>query len=229
MRRGLLSFALAALLCASPALVAQRGAGIELHGVPASVTSQRADGRLGGVAASVTDPGFGVRQGFRLGSGHHHHGGDRDVRPVYASPAYGYYVGFNDYPGGYYDDSQQQAQDQPQTVAQQDPAQPDDSSRYGQHYFDGRDSKRQYDSDQDQLEPSRPAPAPAAPAADDTPSTTLVYRDGHKSEVRNYAIVGSNLIDLTKSPVLKKIPLDSLDLVATRKENEENGVDFHAP
>jgi hypothetical protein len=61
------------------------------------------------------------------------------------------------------------------------------------------------------------------------PMTTLVYRDGHKAELRNYAIVGSNLIDLTKSSLLKKIPLASLDLEATRRENEENGVDFHLP
>jgi len=41
--------------------------------------------------------------------------------------------------------------------------------------------------------------------------------------------VGGNLIDLTKSSLLKKIPLTSLDLEATRRENEENGVDFHLP
>jgi hypothetical protein len=75
---------------------------------------------------------------------------------------------------------------------------------------------------------AKPAPATAA-TPDDSPMTTLVYRDGHKSEVRNYAIVGNNLIDLTRTPVMKKIPLDSLDLVATRKENEDNGVEFHTP
>jgi len=64
---------------------------------------------------------------------------------------------------------------------------------------------------------------------DPGPMTTLVYRDGHKTEVRNYAIVGANLMDLTKTPVIKKIPLASLDLEATRHENEENGVEFHLP
>jgi hypothetical protein len=73
------------------------------------------------------------------------------------------------------------------------------------------------------------APAPPQPSEDSFPMTTLVFRDGHKSEVRNYAIVGSNLIDLTKSQVMKKIPLASLDLDATRKENEDNGIDFHLP
>jgi hypothetical protein len=56
-----------------------------------------------------------------------------------------------------------------------------------------------------------------------------VYRDGHKSELRNYAIVGPDLLDLTKSPVIKRIPLASLDLGATRRENEQNGVDFYLP
>jgi hypothetical protein len=36
-------------------------------------------------------------------------------------------------------------------------------------------------------------------------------------------------MDLTKTPLIKKIPLASLDLEATRHQNEENGVDFHLP
>jgi len=223
MRRGFFSLVSAVSLCASPALIAQRG--IELHGTPASVTSPALDGRLRGVPASVTDPNIGSR---RLSSERRHRDHDRDVRPVFVSPGYGYYVGFNDYAG--YDDSQQPPLQPAQAQAGNEDAQtqPDDSSRYGQHYFDGRDSNQQSDRNEDRLEPSKPAVAPT-PAAADSPPTTLVYRDGHKSEVRNYAIVGSNLIDLSKSPVLKKIPLDSLDLVATRKENEDNGVDFHTP
>jgi hypothetical protein len=126
------------------------------------------------------------------------------------------------------DESQQpqQPQEQPaQASAQdQDAAEPANDSRYGEHYFDGRDRRYAYDEDR-LIAPSSSTPT----ASDDSPMTTLVYRDGHRSEIRNYAIVGTNLIDLTKSPVLKKIPLDSLDLVATRKENEDNGVDFHTP
>ena len=105
---------------------------------------------------------------------------------------------------------------------------PEDDSRYGQHSFDAQDDSDQLVPSHDQVAHARPAPAPQ-PAQEDQPATVLVYRDGHKSEVRNYAIVGSNLIDLSKSPVLKKIPLDTLDLEATRKANEDNGVDFHTP
>ena len=146
-------------------------------------------------------------------------------------PYYGYYV---PYDGSLdYDQPQQQAQEEPSEPAadvdanddQEESDQPSDTSRYGEHYFDGRQSKRASDDDR-VVAQTKPAPA-ATP--DDLPMTTLVYRDGHKSTVRNYAIVGDNLIDLTKTPVLKKIPLDSLDLVATRKQNEDNGVDFHAP
>jgi len=226
MRRGLLILVFTTLLYASPALVAQRG--IELHGVPASVTSPGANGRPRGIAASVTDPSFGSSL-RRAGNVRHrgHDGRGRDVRPVYAVPYYGYYAGLDD--SMPYDQTEQQLQQatQPQVIiVKEEPAESDDSSRYGEHSFDGREGKRQ--PDDDQLEQSKPASPPAA-KQDDSPPTTLVYRDGHKSEVRNYAIVGSNLIDLTKSPVLKKIPLASLDLVATRKENEDNGVDFHTP
>jgi hypothetical protein len=38
--------------------------------------------------------------------------------------------------------------------------------------------------------------------------------------------MGDNLFDLTNSAVLKKIPLNLLDLDATRRANEANGVDF---
>ena len=69
----------------------------------------------------------------------------------------------------------------------------------------------------------------AESTAAELPKTTLVYRDGHKSEVRSYAIVGANLIDLTTSPVMKKIPLELLDLEATRRQNEEEGIEFRLP
>ena len=129
---------------------------------------------------------------------------------------------------------QQQSQQQPQQpqviIIKEEPSKSDDESRYGEHSFDSEEDSiyTRHAPAHDQVAQARPVPAPQ-PVQDDSPATTLVYRDGHKSEVRNYAIIGSNLIDLTKSPVLKKIPLDTLDLEATRKANEDNGVDFHTP
>jgi hypothetical protein len=125
---------------------------------------------------------------------------------------------------GYTADQQQQTTaPPPQVIILKDETtkSSDSDSRYGDHYTDGReDAKRQ---------PVASDPPSVQQKPENVPMTTLVYRDGHKSEIQNYAIVGGNLIDLTKSPVLKKIPLASLDLEATKHQNEDNGVDFHTP
>jgi hypothetical protein len=235
MRRRFLIGVLGLSICGVPALVAQRGGGIELHGIPASVTDPGRNGIPRGIPASVTDPtakpNFGRVPGNFEGQHRHHR------TPVSAVPYYGYYgLPYYDYSDVSQDDqAQAQQQPQPQQQAQpqviiirEEPSTSDDESRYGEHSFDGQDDRSQRIPAHDQVAQARPAPTPQA-IQDDSPATTLVYLDGHKSEVRNYAIVGSNLIDLTRSPVLKKIPLASLDLEATRKENEENGVDFHTP
>ncbi|MGC2793592.1 MAG: hypothetical protein WA899_16320 [Candidatus Sulfotelmatobacter sp.] len=60
------------------------------------------------------------------------------------------------------------------------------------------------------------------------PATVLVFRDEHKQEVKNYAIVGQMLwvFDLQHT---QKIPLSDLDLPATAKANDARGVDFQLP
>ena len=236
--RGSLAIVVAALLGFGQALFAQRGGGIELHGVPGSVTSPGIDGRPRGVAASVTAPDFtktltsqGPPGSF---AGHHHH----RSAPVVVVPYYGYYaVPYYDYSA--YDQSQaqptsedQQQPSQPQVIAANEEASGNEQedSRYGEHSFDPAENMRESDArNSERMVPAHAQSEPPATAQDQEPPTTLVYRDGHKTEVRNYAIVGSNLIDLTKSPIMKKIPLSSLDLEATRRENDENGVDFHLP
>ena len=60
------------------------------------------------------------------------------------------------------------------------------------------------------------------------PSTVLVFKDGHKLEVNNYAVQGNVLYDLTPGHA-RKIPLSDLDLGATQKENEDRGNDFELP
>jgi hypothetical protein len=205
---------------------AQRGSGMQFRGIPASVTSPRPDGTFRGIPASVTDPragnGFGFRGSVTFGNARPFQQHHRRPAPVFVVPYYAYpYV----YDSSYYEEPQQQQQVQPQVIVIKDEtSRAADDSRYGEHSFEGSDS----DPARDEVAQSRPAPAPPE-ATDLGPMTTLVFRDGHKSEVRNYAIVGTNLLDLTKSPVMKKIPLASLDLDATRRENENNGVDFHLP
>jgi hypothetical protein len=67
-------------------------------------------------------------------------------------------------------------------------------------------------------------PAPADPG----PAMVLVFRDQHKQEIRNYAIVGQTLWNFA-SPRTQKIPLADLDLEATAQANEDRGLNFHLP
>lgn len=60
------------------------------------------------------------------------------------------------------------------------------------------------------------------------PATVLVFRDEHKQEIHNYAIVGQTLFNFNPQHT-QKIPLSDLDIPATTKENDEHGVDFHVP
>jgi hypothetical protein len=58
--------------------------------------------------------------------------------------------------------------------------------------------------------------------------TILVFRDGHRMELSDYAIVGKELINLSgKGP--RRIPLADLDLPATTRVNEDRGVSFQLP
>ncbi|HET6178392.1 MAG TPA: hypothetical protein VFE61_15770 [Candidatus Sulfotelmatobacter sp.] len=60
------------------------------------------------------------------------------------------------------------------------------------------------------------------------PATVLVYRDQHKQEVRNYAIVGQTLWSFAPQRT-EKIPLADLDLSATAKANDDQGITFRVP
>lgn len=57
------------------------------------------------------------------------------------------------------------------------------------------------------------------------PTRTLVFRDGHRSEIHNYAIVGDTLWALTEERA-QKIPMSDLDLDATKKTNADQGIEF---
>jgi hypothetical protein len=87
-------------------------------------------------------------------------------------------------------------------------------------------ARRQGDQDAD----ARPAPAPAREKerTEATPATVLVFRDQHKQEVQNYAIVGQTLWNFAPQHT-QKIPLSDLDLPATTRANDERGVDFRLP
>ena len=58
--------------------------------------------------------------------------------------------------------------------------------------------------------------------------TVLVFRDGHRIEIQNYAIVGQTLW-LVDAKAADKISFADLDLDATWKENRGRGVRFPLP
>lgn len=60
------------------------------------------------------------------------------------------------------------------------------------------------------------------------PPVVLIYKDGHQSEVQNYAIVGKYLYDISGFSS-RKVLLSDLDLPATIKANDERGTEFALP
>jgi hypothetical protein len=74
------------------------------------------------------------------------------------------------------------------------------------------------------------AEEPPAPAvADSRPGdpTVLVFRDGRKQEISNYAIMGQVVYVFDEHN--KKIPLADLDVAATVKANDDRGLEFKVP
>ena len=82
--------------------------------------------------------------------------------------------------------------------------------------------------DQDVYARSAPPPPRDQERTEVVPDTVLVFRDQHKQEVQNYAIVGQTLWNFAPQHT-QKILLSDLDLPATTKANDERGVDFRLP
>ncbi len=84
-------------------------------------------------------------------------------------------------------------------------------------------------TDQDVYARATPPPQPRqAERTQISPPTVLVFRDQHKEEIQNYAIIGQTLWNFAPQRT-EKIPLSDLDLPATTKENDERGLDFRLP
>ena len=87
------------------------------------------------------------------------------------------------------------------------------------------------DSLQAELDESRRPPQSAVgPAIADSnePRTVLIFKDGHRLQVQNYAVVGQTLWILSPARA-DKVPLADLDLNQTIKFNEARGVEFLGP
>ncbi|HEV2114019.1 MAG TPA: hypothetical protein VGR50_07695 [Terriglobales bacterium] len=68
--------------------------------------------------------------------------------------------------------------------------------------------------------------APARPlTAAEAPPVTLVFRDGHRADVSNYAIAG-NTFWIVNERSARKIAMSEIDVVATKRVNEQNGVEL---
>jgi len=89
--------------------------------------------------------------------------------------------------------------------------------------------QEQADGDQDIYAPSsRRVTQRETEGAPILPNTVLVFRDQHKEEVRNYAIVGQTLWNFNPQHT-EKIPMSDLDLPATAKANGDRGLTFRIP
>jgi hypothetical protein len=211
------------------------------QGPPASVTSIGFGGHGGGggVPASVTSPGFGnfggnhtrlfssppccANRGNQFGRHHHQVSSFPFAGPVYAVP---YYVPYAVDVVEPVDDSLAQPQPDPYLG--------------GPTIFDRRGPGMQVQTqpapvaapasrtEQVAEASPEPGPAPSIVPAPDRPETVLVFRDGHKLEVKNYAILGDTLYDMTPDH-RHKITLAELDLDATVRQNDERGIDFRLP
>lgn len=223
---------------------------------PASITSGMHSGYP---AASILTPSNNVRFGgahhfgsfssprmFNPQGDHREHRGDRDdhrFRNGFIS--YPYYPVYYYDPSLYgYDDTYVQNdsslpgagtfnnQSQPQEPA---------NSAYPQYRpyvesnsvidSDGHIYDRRPESPQEaaNAEPALAGPSRAArsEAEDDAPRTLLIFKDGRQLEVSNYAIMGSTLYLFAGDH--RKISLVDLDLSATRKVNDERGIEFRIP
>ena len=127
---------------------------------------------------------------------------------------------------------EQQMLEQEQRDGDQDAYQ----NAYDQGYQDaqaqGQDRyNQQYANVRPPLDPERMQAAAGShePAANSfMRKTVLIFRDQHKQEVDNYAIVGETLWDFAPQQTVK-IPLSELDIPATVKANQEHGVTFSVP
>jgi hypothetical protein len=207
----------------------------QINGVPASVTSPGFGGDPGRHAppasvSSLGPRGYAPSAGGRFFShmpegdeGHqrHHRGRDRDHGFIpyygggYAVPTYPY----TDEDAGYADD---------EGDYQGGPTIFDRRGRGDRAYVPPPSDAIRAHPDAVRAHPDTRTDNTAEIAAPEAPPTTLVFKDGHRLEVGNYAIVSATMFDLTPGHP-RKIALADVDLEATQKENEDHGVSFQLP
>jgi hypothetical protein len=182
------------------------------------------------IGSSFSSPSIGFRNpNFAW---HHHYprtyGYVYSYAPYYGGYAYAPYAGDYDYDdssytgyvGGTFDQSPYAGNPYPQQYAP--------SSNY---YYSPSNSPPPVESTPEPQSSQRQKSSPRSQsdAANDefAEPTVLVFRDGHRQEIANYAIMGSTLFVL--SGPRSRSPVAELDIAATERANENRGVDFHVP
>lgn len=92
------------------------------------------------------------------------------------------------------------------------------------HIYDRRPERA---SEAPAAQSSQLSPELSSNAENDEPRTLLIFKDGCQMEVSNYAIMGSTLYLFAGDH--RKISLADLDLDATRKANDDRGIEFRVP
>jgi hypothetical protein len=221
------------------------------HGAPASVVSPTADSRQHGVPASVVSPTqlpFGIhpQRSIRIHGPLRRFGNPRSHRQIFLPiPVFYPYYNEESYPSAA-DPYVPETSADPATAQQASGERNDDElraaylqgardamsrqsdSRYGEHYTDSRERRRQQPQEErksdQRSEPSDDSEAQApVPMEDKTPATVFIFKDGHQIETKNYAIMGGTLFDFS-SKILRKIQMDEIDSAATLKANDDRGV-----
>jgi hypothetical protein len=137
------------------------------------------------------------------------------------------YLGYYGYPWWYYGDNSYSA----------DSYQNYPASDYSSAYVDNSREQAEIDrleNEVDRLREERDARESAASSASqvgskaDSQPTQLVFRDKRTEDVQNYAIVGQTFWVFSEQRA-RKIPLAELDIPATKKANDDRGVEFQLP
>lgn len=214
----------------------------QINGAPPSVTSPNFNGRINlasGIPASVTSlgpNGFNGAPPFpdcctnpflpSEPEGTRSRGDRRDhhFRPLEGAVYAVTYPVVVD-PEGNASADEEQSRDGPAIINRPNPAMP--SRADDLHAEDLRADDQDKDRVEDGSVSKSDSSANSAPL-EDQPRTTLVFNDGKRLEVANYAIVGSTLYYWTPGH-RRKVALAELDLSATAKENDDRGIDFHLP
>ena len=230
--------ALGVALLTLPALGQRRGGG---GGFAGHSGFSGGHGMVGGRGPIMTGHSFGFSGGPRGGP----HFGSGFGRPGFGRPDFGHpgrspffhhrhfygawpYAGYYGYPYWDYGYDWDYGDNSYAADSYQNYQPPDYSSSYGDSRVQA--SIDRLENEVDRLRQEREARESAlnSRSKSDSEKTELVFRDKHVEEVQNYAIVGQTLWILNGQRA-RKIQLDQLDIPATKKANDDRGVDFQLP